>query len=86
MTIYVDTLLPWGERSKLWCHMATDGDLAELHEFAQRIGLKRAWFQNRPRLPHYDLRPSMRVRAIQAGAVEISGSDLVRKCRREAMT
>lgn len=27
------------------CHMWTDGDLEELHEFAESLGLKRAWFQ-----------------------------------------
>jgi len=27
----------------------------ELHRFAERLGLKRAWFQDRGRLPHYDL-------------------------------
>lgn len=28
---------------------------AELHAEAQRIGLKREWFQDHPRHPHYDV-------------------------------
>jgi hypothetical protein len=81
MTVYVDTLVahpapadpqtrragaPHGHR---WCHMFTDGDLAELHAIAARIGLKRAWFQDHPTLPHYDLTPPRRGAAIAAGAV-----------------
>ena len=36
-----------------WCHMATDGSFEELHAFAARLGLRRAWFQR----DHYDLPP-----------------------------
>ena len=54
-----------------WCHLWAD-DTEELHAFAARIGMKRAWFQNHPRLPHYDLVPSRRAAAIAAGAVEMS--------------
>lgn len=28
----------------------------ELHEFAQIIGLKRNWFQEKPNKPHYDVK------------------------------
>lgn len=84
MSIYVDDLFTWPGKRGQWCHMMTDGDLSELHEFAKRIGLKRSWFQNKLRLPHYDLRPSMRERAIQAGAIEVSGVELAQKCKRVA--
>ena len=36
-------------------HLATDGDLEELHREARRIGLKRAWFQGGENHPHYDV-------------------------------
>jgi hypothetical protein len=36
-------------------HLATNGPIEELHEFAQSIGLKREWFQDHPRHPHYDV-------------------------------
>ena len=42
-----------------------------LHEFAQGIGLKREWFQDRATLPHYDLTPKMRAKAIQCGAIAV---------------
>ena len=35
-------------------HLVSDNSLDELHEFAQKIGLKRKWFQDK-RLPHYDI-------------------------------
>lgn len=58
MAIYVDDeQIPW--RGKLWCHLVADS-LAELHEFAISIGLKRAWFQAKSVYPHYDVTVSMR--------------------------
>ena len=56
-----------------WCHMATDGDLAELHAFAARLGLRRAWFQR----DHYDLPPHGRAAAVALGAVEVSAGELL---------
>lgn len=67
MTIYVDDeQIPW--RGKLWCHLVADS-LAELHEFAFSIGLKRAWFQSKSIYPHYDVTVSVRDRALRQGAV-----------------
>lgn len=73
MTVYVDDLFDSQEtdwRKGQWCHMWTDGDEREIHQLASRIGLLRSWFQTaNPRFHHYDLRPSVRVKALQAGAV-----------------
>jgi len=52
-----------------WCHLWTDGPIEELHVFAESIGLLRGWFQKSRWLPHYDLVPTKRIRAIMAGAV-----------------
>lgn len=81
MPVYVDSLKtyptsaiqPSARRvSRRWCHMWADaGEEEALHAMAQRIGLKRAWFQQHERLPHYDLTPSRRAEAIEAGAVEM---------------
>jgi len=73
-----------GRMSGRWCHLTTDGNLEDLHEFAQGIGLKREWFQDHPRVPHYDLRPSKRARALEAGAVFVSAREqaLRRRARR----
>lgn len=77
MPVYVDPLFNYPGKKGQWCHMATDGDLSELHALADRIGLKRAWFQDHPLHPHYDLSPNKRTLAVQAGAVEVSAKELV---------
>lgn len=89
LTIYVDPLAyarqrVVGVRVDYWCHMATDSaDLEELHRFAQSIGLKREWFHNSGlTVPHYDLTPNKRERAVAAGAVEVSAKELFSECRR----
>lgn len=44
--------------------------LDELHEMAERIGMRRAWFQDNLKLPHYDLVPKRRALAVKFGAIE----------------
>lgn len=68
--------------SGYWCHMVTDAGPDELHAFAERLGLRRSWFRNHRRLPHYDLRPSKRDRALALGAQEVSASELFARGRR----
>ncbi|AHY25349.1 hypothetical protein PS2_103 [Serratia phage PS2] len=78
--IYVDVLMDhgWkmrGHRVKN-CHMFCDGDLEELHLFAESIGMKRSWFQNK-RVPHYDLREVRRNDAVLKGAKELTRKEAV---------
>ena len=89
MAIYVDALVNWGTvpedaqarrhfgGGKPSCHLVTDGARDELHAFAARLGMRRAWFQDARSLPHYDLTPSRRARALQLGATEINRRQLV---------
>ena len=56
-----------------WCHMATDGSFEELHEFAARLGLRRAWFQR----DHYDLPAHGRAAAVALGAEEVATGELL---------
>ncbi len=83
MTVYVDALMHNGwqmhGRPVQSCHMFSDTeDRDELHAIAQAIGLKRAWFRNSGRTPHYDLTPGKRAQAIAVGAVPVGRSLAVR--------
>src|SRR5215207_1903210 len=83
---YPDVELPFS----VWCHMATDGSFDELHEFAARLGLRRAWFQR----DHYDLPAHGRAAAVALGAEEVTSGELLRRmagprgdrARRRALT
>lgn len=74
MAVYVDALKPcpmtddwrWPEA----CHLFAD-TTEELHAFALRLGMRRSWFQDDPRLPHYDLTPRRRRKALYYGAKEM---------------
>jgi hypothetical protein len=92
MTVMVDDLIAWPLKvkgqagrifgnGKLSCHLTCDGDLQELHELARRIGMKRAWFQDHPTCPHYDLTPKRREAALAAGAVFVPGREQARRRR-----
>ena len=80
MSIYVDTMRPclknmtWSHNES--CHLVADS-IEELHEFAGQLGLKRSWFQNHPRLLHYDLTQNKRRLAVKKGAIEITTFELV---------
>lgn len=43
--------------------------LQELHEMADKLKLKRSYFQNHNYLPHYDLTPAKRELAVKYGAI-----------------
>lgn len=84
--IYVDETRQYyttPDHFSLWCHMMTDGDLEELHQFAKAIGLKQAWFQDKPGYPHYDLKPRKRELAVKMGAVAVTSAELLKKCARK---
>jgi hypothetical protein len=67
MPIYVDNVrIKW--RGKEWCHLVAD-TLEELHEFAKLLGLKRSWYQYSASYPHYDITVSVRMKALELGAL-----------------
>jgi len=87
MTIYVDDISRYPSRiisndakkfGNRWCHMWTDGKIEDLHEFAKKIKLKKEWFQNNKRMPHYDLVESKRKLALENGAKYMSLKDWYR--------
>jgi len=85
MTIMVDELQRWPTRIRCFqagsCHLTTDGPLEELHAFAEQLGLRRTWFQQHPLAPHYDLTVNKRARALELGAVFVSGREQARQRR-----
>lgn len=63
VAVYVDDITPcipnanW--RWSKSCHLIAD-TVDELHQFAKQIGMRRSWFQDDRRLPHYDLTENRR--------------------------
>jgi hypothetical protein len=77
--IYVDDIKHYPGHG-FYCHMMTDGTFTELHEFAEKIGLKRSMFQYSINHSHYDLRANKRKLAIKLGAIAVSSEEMVLKC------
>lgn len=81
MTVYVDdmhkTTMGHYGRMKM-CHMVTD-TVEELHQMADKIGVKRKWYQGPPKSinPHYDICLAKRVVAVENGAVEVTMREAV---------
>lgn len=81
MTCYVDEARIWAPTT-IRCfaggssHLTAD-TVEELHAFASRIGLRRAWFQG-GRVPHYDLTMARREDALRAGARFVAAKDQAR--------
>lgn len=87
MTVYVDDFrVPArvGRINARWSHLTADTQ-AELHEFAQRLGLRREWFQTGefPGHWHYDVTDGKRAQAIQLGAQPIKWIELPEIVHRE---
>lgn len=80
MAVYVDNYSA-SYRGMSMSHMVAD-TLTELHQMAEQLGLKRSWFQDKGRSPHYDVCKTKRDRAIGLGAKLVSSRDLVLVLRR----
>ena len=67
----------WG---RSWCHMWTDQeDPEELHLIAEKLGLKRSYYQtDHSDFCHYDLTPYKRRHAILLGAQQTSVAEYIR--------
>ncbi len=72
MSVYVDKARhPF--KGYIMCHMTADS-LAELHAMADRLNVKREYFQTPPKasFPHYDIPEPRRALAISYGALEVN--------------
>ena len=74
MTVYVDNMqrrAKVGRLTAVWSHLMADTS-DELHEFAARLGMRRAWVQHPGKpLEHYDLTEPKRQMALRLGAAPI---------------
>lgn len=75
--ILVDQAI-WPFRGKRWAHLISDESFAELHLFAERLGLERRMFQG----DHYDVDTVLRDKAILLGAKVVDFRDVVKALRR----
>lgn len=74
MTVYIDNMqrrARVGRFTAVWSHLMADTS-DELHEFAARLGMRRAWAQHEGKpLEHYDVTEPKRQEALRLGAVPI---------------
>lgn len=81
--MYVDNvMIVW--RGRRWCHLVAD-TITELHEFARKLGLKRAWFQHSASFPHYDVTVDVRAAALELGALPGSRVQIITCARKLKM-
>lgn len=74
MAVYVDDARnPLGRM--IMCHMLAD-TLDELFEMAERIGMRREWYQPTS-FPHFDLATGRRKKAVGFGAIEVDRRRIV---------
>jgi Protein of unknown function (DUF4031) len=76
--IYVDKAIWPGKgraAGRLWAHLVSDVSYAELHEFAERLGVPRRAFDR----DHYDIPSELVPVAISLGAQALNSRDLVRR-------
>lgn len=74
MVILIDDAR-WPAHGRLWAHLVSDSDLAELHAFAQANDIPARAFDR----DHYDVPEDALPRLIAAGAAPVSGHELVRR-------
>lgn len=75
--VYVDDFA-YPKDKHLWYHLISDTDEKELHQFAERIGLKREWYHGN----HYDVTQSKRAEAIKNGAIAVTAKQLIEIMRK----
>ncbi|MCE3007133.1 MAG: DUF4031 domain-containing protein [Bacteroidetes bacterium] len=78
MAVYIDRPKPiWFHgKERRFVHLAADS-LEELHRFAERLGLPRSIFQDKPRRPHYDVFDHHIARALSLGATQVGNKELL---------
>jgi hypothetical protein len=73
VTVYIDPPT-WPGHGRMWSHLVSDASFAELHAFAEALGVPRRAFER----DHYDLPSHRYADAVRAGAVRVSSREVVR--------
>lgn len=74
MTIFIDAP-NWPGHGRYWSHLISDESVAELQQFADRLGIPRRAFDG----DHYDIPQERFVECLDAGALRCSSHELVAK-------
>ncbi|GAB3584970.1 DUF4031 domain-containing protein [Calidifontibacter terrae] len=74
MTVLIDPPF-WPAYDRLWSHLVSDSSYEELHQFAGRLGLPEHLFDG----DHYDIPQERYATVVAAGALEVSGGQLIRR-------
>jgi hypothetical protein len=74
MTVLVDEAV-WPAHGRLWAHLVSDADYAELHAFAARAGIPQRAFDN----DHYDVPEERLAELVALGAEPVTGRELLRR-------
>ncbi|KHK98272.1 hypothetical protein LK09_04345 [Microbacterium mangrovi] len=74
MTVLIDDAR-WPAHGRLWAHLVSDDNLAELHAFAAANGIPPRAFDR----DHYDVPDEAHDRLVSAGATPVDGHELVRR-------
>ena len=74
MAVLIDPPV-WPAHHRLWSHLVSDSSLEELHAFAAACGIPRRGFD----LDHYDVPEDRYDDLVAAGAVPVTGRELLRR-------
>ncbi|MEV6106072.1 DUF4031 domain-containing protein [Streptomyces sp. NPDC051940] len=72
MTVLIDPP-DWPGHGRMWSHLVSDESLAELHAFAERLGVPERAFER----DHYDIPSTRYADAVALGATEVRSRELV---------
>lgn len=72
MTVLIDQPM-WPAHDTLWSHLVSDASLDELHRFAESQAIPRRAFD----LDHYDVPAERYDDLVRAGALAVTGRELV---------
>ncbi len=80
MALLIDTPR-WPAHDRLWAHLVSDASLAELHDFAARVGLPARSFEG----DHYDVPAEHHAAVVAAGARLVEGRVVVQALQRSGL-